>query len=189
MSKISLYTQLLLLTGLLLGCAVPSEIPTNYLMEPKSISAMPNGCWISINQSNDLTTDIGSKISGELIAVQKDTFYIMSQTSLEVVPAKKITAATLYLFKNQASKYILATGLGLVPNIAGAIAHGMSEFLAIGIPFAIVGIVNASIEVHANELRFPKKNNLDEFGKFARFPQGMPSGVDVKSLTLISNSN
>jgi hypothetical protein len=102
---------------------------------------------------------------------------------------KRITTATLCLFKNQANKYFLATGLGLIPNIAGAIAHGMSEFLAIGIPFAIAGIVNANVEVHANELRFPKKNSLDEFGKFARFPQGMPSGVDPKSLTLISNSN
>lgn len=188
MSKISKFFQLLLVTVLLAGCAVPGEIPSNYLRNPRELSTMANGCWIIINQSVDFSDANKGKTSGELIAVQNNTFYILTQSSLVRVPTAEIITATMYLFKNQTNYYLLVTGLGLLPNVIGAIVYGIPAFLTLGIPFAIVGITTASIECKANELRFPKMNKLDEFGKFSRFPQGIPPGVELEKLTLISNN-
>ena len=165
------------------GCAVPSGIPKNYLVRPSELSRMHTGCWI-INESVDSEGRNRGEISGELITVQKDTFFIQTRTSLESIPEKEIISATLYLYKNQSNNYIAATWIGVIPNIAGALIQGQPWFLAMAIPYVIVGISNAIIESSSNELRFPKRNSLDEFSKFSRFPQGLPKEVKLKDLYL-----
>jgi hypothetical protein len=186
MQKNKSYFQLFILIILFIRCAAPSGVPSNYLVNPKEISNMTTGNWINIEQIVNPTSVAPIQISGELITVQADTFYILTQTSLLKIPKTKITSATLYLFKNQSGKYVVATGIGLLPNIIGAISLGEPGFLALGIPFALVGTITAIIENPSSELRFPKKAKLDEFGKFSRFPEGIPSGVELDSLTLLT---
>lgn len=182
MLKINHFFLLLVLAVILAECAAPREIPPNYLTNPRTMAKMTNGCWIYVNQGILTEGNLSVEVSGELIAVQNDTFYILTKTSFVVVPANEIKIATMFLFKNQSGNYLLATGLGLLPNIAGIFISNPVSLL--GIPFAIVGITTAAIENSANTLRFPKKNLLNEFNKFARFPQGLPSGVGMKDLTL-----
>jgi len=175
---------LFILVILLIRCAAPAGVPSNYLVNPKEISSMTTGNWISIDQKANLSSGGASQISGELITVQSDTFYILTQTSLLEIPKDKITSATLYLFKNQSGKYMVATGIGLLPNIIGAISLGEPAFLALGIPFALVGIITAIIENPSGELKFPKKADLNEFAKFSRFPSGIPPEIELDKLTL-----
>jgi hypothetical protein len=182
------YYPMLILIILLTRCAAPAGVPSNYLVNPKDVSKMTTGCWISINQKVDLKFENFSKISGELITAQTDTFYILTQTSLEKIPKNKIITATMYLFKNQSGKYMTTTGVGLLPNIIGAISIGEPGFLLLGIPFAITGIITAIIENPSSELQFPKKSELKEFAKFSRFPEGVPPGVSLEKLTLLNTS-
>ena len=185
MPKNNSYYQYLILIILMIRCAAPAGVPSNYLVNPKEISSMTTGNWIRVESNIKLTSVAPSQIFGELITVKTDTFYILTQTSLLEIPKDKIVSATLYLFKNQSGKYMMATGIGLLPNIIGAISLGEPAFLALGIPFAIVGTLTAIIENQSSELRFPKKAKLNEFVKFSRFPEGIPPGIELDKLTLL----
>ena len=101
-----------------------------------------------------------------------------------IIPESGIKTALLFLFKDQSNKYLLATGLGLIPNFAGLLVHSEPAFLALGIPFAVVGLVTMAIERSKNRLRYPETNKLKEFQKFSRFPQGIPIGLNLKKLKL-----
>jgi len=184
MPKNKTYYQFFILIILLSRCVAPAGVPSNYLVNPKELSSMTTGNWISVEQNANHTSVAPVKISGELITVQSDTFYILTQTSLLEIPKDKITSATLYLFKNQSGKYMLATGLGLLPNFIGAISLSQPGFLLLGIPFALAGIITAIIENPSGELVFPKKVVLNEFAKFSRFPSGIPPEIELDKLTL-----
>ncbi len=88
--------------------------------------------------------------------------------------------------KDQSVKYVVATCIGLIPNVIAAFMG--SSVVLFGIPFAVIGFSKAIIEYPASTLRLPKHNVLSEFNKFARFPQGIPTGVDLTKLSLITNS-
>jgi hypothetical protein len=188
MSKNSLFYQLFIYMVLLTGCAAPAGVPSNYLVNPKDVSCITTGNWICIKQNTNIKAIAASNISGELISVQSDTFYILTQNSLVEIPKDKITSATLYLFKNQSRKYMMATGIGLLPNIIGAISLGQPGFLALGIPFALVGIITATIENSSGELKFPQKTSLNELAKFSRFPSGIPPEIELDKLSLNTTS-
>jgi hypothetical protein len=184
MLKINHLGLLLVMAVLIAGCATPGSAPLAYRTNPGDMDKMTTGCWIYINQGIKTGSTDSNSISGELITIQQDTFYILTSLKLAAIPAKKIESASLLMFKEQSSRYLLVTGLGLIPNVLGAAINGMSEFLLIGIPFAVVGSITAAIDINANVLQYPGRNSLTEFGHFARFPQGRPSGVNLEELTL-----
>lgn len=185
MLKISQICFLVLVSATLLKCATQGDIPSAYLVNPKGLDTATNGNWIYIEKfENNNIADKGA-VSGELIAVQSDTFFVLTQKAFIPVPTKDMREATLTLFKDQSGLYLIATGIGLVPNIIAAFAGSPVFFF--GIPFALVGFSTAMIELPANSLQFPKRNKLSDFYKFARFPQGIPAGVDLNKLSLKTN--
>ena len=184
MSKISLFFELVVLAVLSVGCNSTTEIPSGYLKNPRDIETMTTGFWIYINQNDKNNGVLTGEISGELIAAEPDTFFILTRNTLVSIPVNEIKNAKLMLFKDQTGKYILATALGLVPNIAGALINGEAAFLAMGIPFAIIGSVTSAIESTANKLIYPGKIKISDFHKYARFPQGRPVGIKLDALTL-----
>lgn len=184
MLKINLFFELLVLAVLFVGCSATTEIPSGYLKNPREMETMTNGCWIYINQNVKNNGALTGEISGELIAAETDTFFILTRTALVSIPVNEIKNAKLMLFKDQTGKYVLATVLGLVPNVAGALINGEGAYLAMGIPFAIVGSITAVIEIPANKMVYPGKIQISDFHKFARFPQGRPVGIRLDELTL-----
>lgn len=182
MLKINQIWLLLVLASTLTQCATPGDIPSGYLTTPRKMAAMPNGCWVVVEKFSSNNSLPAGRVSGELIAVQRDTLFLLTQIALVPVLTSEIKTADLYLFKNQSNTYLLITGLGLLPNIV-ALFIGSPVFI-FGIPFAITGIVTSAIENNSNTLKFPNKNNLNEFKYFARFPQGIPIGIDIRKLTL-----
>ncbi len=184
MLKTNYVWTLLFIAVLLIECTVQRDIPSSYLRNPRGMDTMSNGCWININEGIVDQKEVRGNISGELIAVQSDTFYILTRKDFVYIPANEIKTATMFLFKDQSGKYILVTCLGLIPNFAGALINKLPKFLLLGIPFAVVGISTSAIEASANKYIYPIENQLDQFSVFARFPQGVPKGVDVNKLTL-----
>lgn len=169
----------------LLNCTTPGKIPSGYLVNPRGLDTVTHGRWIFIVKSYKNDPGVPTEISGELIAVQNDTFYVLTPKTVIPVPTEVIRKASLIMFKDQSGKYFIATCLGLVPNIIAAFTG--SAVYAIGIPFAIVGFGAVLIERSANTLRFPRKVRLSQFNEFARFPQGIPPGVDIRNLSLMAN--
>ncbi|MCW0484422.1 hypothetical protein [Gaoshiqia sediminis] len=188
MSKISKYGLWLMLIAFWASCKTPSNIPSAYLVSPKKVPEMTQGCWIIVNQAESGKSDeLPPGIQGELIAADKDTFYILTRIGFISHPTEKINQAKLYIFRNQANTFGLITFFGLVPNVIGVVSRGMPEFFVIGIPYAAVGVLMTVLEGNstANELNYPQTSDLTKFGRYARFPQGIPKEVDPKQLHLI----
>ena len=168
------------------GCST-AKIPAGYRFNPRDVKKEITGSWIEINafQTQVLSPDI--KLSGELIAIQSDTVYILTETQLKSVTFNKIFEATLYIYNNQAGKYAVATGSLYFPDILAAIANNMSGFLAIGVPWILAGsIITLSIGNNdSNLLIYPGRNQIEDFKKFARFPQGLPPGIEKDKLHLL----
>jgi hypothetical protein len=161
------------------------NIPGAYLCSAASFDRMSTGCWITVNGNKGSPVVSTDEVSGELIAVQSDTFYILTKTYPVALPKARIRNASLLLTKNQSGNYFLATGLGVIPNIAGAISTEYpGEFLMMAIPYFVIGSALGVSEVINNELRYPEANKLSEFVKFSRFPQGIPPGVKMRDLSL-----
>jgi hypothetical protein len=183
-------TILIFTIGLLLigGCN-STNIPESYLRNPKEVKKGITGCWIEITAKSNIGEVQASNLSGELIAIQSDTLYILSEIQLTAINKNNLATARLYIFKNQGPKYALNTGLLITPNIIGAVSSDYGvEFMTLAIPIALTGIIITIIEGtnKRNLLIYPAKNSIDEFTKFSRFPMGIPPGLDKNELHLLT---
>lgn len=163
-----------------------ARIPTEYRFKPKEVEKTTTGCWIDIITSPANKSLPGIKISGELIAIQYDTIYLLTEIQLNGIPESEVKNAVLYIYNNQAGPFMLATVLLLIPNIIAAIANNEAYFLLLDVPWLIGGTfisINESTR-GSHQLKYPEKNNLDDIGKFARFPQGIPPGLNKDKLHL-----
>jgi hypothetical protein len=181
--------SILLLSGFILflaGCNV-SKIPVSYRYNPRQLKKDITGNWTEVRlNSKDIT---GSEVvlSGELIAIQSDTIYILTKHGLEGIHPYNVREAILYMFMSQSGKYAATTGLLYLPDIIAAIVIGEPAFLALGIPWVLTGTIEtmATGLNNPNLLNYPYKNQLSELKKFARFPQGMPPGINKSRLHLV----
>jgi len=183
-------TILIFTIGLFLiaGCN-STNIPQSYLRNPKEVKKGITGCWIEVTEKSNTGKVQASNLSGELIAIQSDTLYILSEIQLSAINKNDIATAILYIFKNQGPKYALITGLLIAPNIIGAVSSDYpGEFMTLAIPIALTGIIITIIEGTSkrNLLIYPSKNSFEEFRKFSRFPMGIPPGLDKSELRLVT---
>jgi len=181
--------SILLLSGfiiLLTGCS-PARIPADYRYSPVGLKKDITGNWTEVKlHSKDITIPEIS-LSGELIAIQSDTLYLLTSLQLENIPVHNINEAVLYIYMEKSGKYATITGLGYLPDIVAAIGYNMPSFFLIGIPWVLTGTVITIVEGsdHSSLLNYPNKNKLQDLNKFARFPQGMPPGIEKARLHLI----
>ena len=186
--KINSFSSLFVLFVLLSGC-YSEDIPKAYLPLPGEVKTQVTGSWISVNYHSSQDRNYSKKISGELITLQTDSIYVLNELQLYAVDINAIDTAMLYIFKNQTGKYVLATVIMLMPNIIAAIANKMPEYLILAIPWVVTGTITSIIEGsgHKDRLVYPKKNSLEDFKNFARFPMGIPPDMKRNELTLLTH--
>ncbi|MEI6048196.1 MAG: hypothetical protein WCS03_04805 [Bacteroidota bacterium] len=167
------------------GCNA-TKIPRAYLPNPNKLKTSITGSWIEVTIRSD-TSSIKTDLSGELIAIQNDTLFILSDVQLNAIKVTNIDEAILYIFKNQGGRFAIYTGLSIVPDIIGAIAYAVPGFLILGVPILVTGSVIAIVEGgnKSNRLFYPERNSIKELGKFARFPAGMAPEVRRDELILV----
>jgi hypothetical protein len=171
---------------ILSGCAA-SRVPSEYRFGPKSLRKQISGNWMDIKfHSGDITNPLKS-LSGELIAIQSDSIFILASNGLAVVHLSAIDETVLYMYNNQAGGLAVLTGLLYMPNIIAALVMEEPGFLIIGVPLVLTGSTLAIVESsnHSNLLKYPYSNKLEELKKFARYPQGLPPGIDRSRLHII----
>lgn len=186
MSRISKYISIIIGIIILNGC-ITNNVPSTYVHGTKNLNNNPYGCWLIVHMNSNYSEYQGQEVGGELLAIEKDTVYLLVEDfNIIICPAKNIISAKLITHKNQAGTFALFTGLFITPNIIGALAYGIGGFMILAIPVAITGLTVTLIEAtgQGNVLLYPEKSSLKSFGKFARFPQGIPTNVDTKQLTL-----
>ncbi len=163
-------------------------IPAGYNRAPKQINKSITGGWVDASVIPDTSNDTITMLSGELLALEDDTIHILTgRTGLISLNINRIKSIKLYFF---AYLNIPLFGfLGVIPNIVGAISQTdyAGPFLLLGVPLFVTSLVMAIVDHNEGNstLRYPKKNSLDEFSEYARFPQGLPPDLQKEKLHLV----
>jgi len=136
------------------------------------------GAWVVIITSVD-SSDQRIHLEGELLSIETDSVYILSQQSQFGIAKNDINLLAVYTFREDPAKYALITGVALIPNFVAGLVQPeyFAEFLLIGLPVALGGIINISVTagkplpVMYYPGDFPGIVNIRPY---ARFPQGIP---------------
>ena len=169
------------------GCAL-DRAALDHLPTISKAGKFPYGGWIVAEYEMQDQYSALATASGELIAYQDYKLYILDSLQLHVIPSTAVNNATLYIYKTQPGLFAAFGILFTLPSIIGAIAFPeyAGEFLLLGIVPFVTGTIFTVREatIKRNQLIYPLENSLNEFVKFARFPQGIPEGMDVGQLKL-----
>jgi hypothetical protein len=145
--------------------------PSTAQMQKQSI-----GAWLVARMRH------GQTISGELIAVEREVVLVLSwaerpeQRALLALPVVDITQAELFRYVSAASNLGL-WGLG---GTLSTVSHGVLLLLSAPI-WAGVSSIMAAYESRHMIVEYPEQP-LAAMANWARFPQGMPPGVDARAL-------
>jgi hypothetical protein len=158
------------------GCAATHE-PERW---SRSVGEMPenvNGSWIWLTlQKKDLDKKAES-FGGVLIAGSSDSLYVASPT-LRVLPRASITEAKLARYDAYEGGVMAVTLIGSLTTISNG------WFAELTFPMWICGGAFAAIErSYTPVLDYPEVP-FETISKFARFPAGMPDGVDRSTMIM-----
>jgi hypothetical protein len=174
---------------LLLSACKTAMIPSAYRFAPRNVKKEITGSWIDINKRTKVGSESINGMSGELIAIQNDTLYVLTSDRLAGIPSENVKDAVLYIFMNRSGSYAAVTLLVYAPDIIAAIGYKIGGFLLFGIPWIITGAMLSINEAwdKSNLLIYPEINGLIGFRDFSRFPRGIPPEVDKSKLHLVAN--
>ena len=157
--------------------------------------ACATGGGVSVRGRNVEITPRGdvephAKVRGELLAADAGKIWVLGKERIVTIPTDAVQEVKVQRHSMTAGGVAAWGAIGtLVAGTALAIACSSVEgngscgrvFLVVGATFAVVGgIVAPSLNSSsATWLLHPKEENLQPF---ARFPQGLPEGVDTSAL-------
>lgn len=180
-------TGLILVFILFAGCS-PEMEGYRYLPTLNNAGSYQYGGWMVATVTAEVSSEKPVIISGELISGTNHLYYILDRNKMHVVPENRISKATLYLYRKQPGVFAIITIIGIIPNVLASFAYPdySSQFLSLGIPALVFGLIFTASEAGntRNQLRFPEKIMLHQFAPYARFPQGIPPGLDINQLKL-----
>ncbi len=167
-----------LMAILLAACSVPQYLPT-----ADKIDVNPYGSYIVVNSISGRVTD------GELIAFERNNFVVLT-TSLRdsakksvIIPTNEVKSFTLQYA--QPKHY----GWTIPLYTVACISHGW--FLIFSVPINLIVTISVTVAgENAYEYKFrdltSDKNgkviNSEQVKMFARFPYGIPTGIDLASI-------
>ena len=196
---------LVCLVILLTGC-VSSRAPYGRLPEVEDLARDPFGAWVRIeyavfprdtvtlDPSTGLAADrkvqssgrnVARFVEGEFIAfksesINRESVIVLSDGGQIVeIPQNRIQRVILELYRKSTTGYGIWTALGLLSTVT----HGWYAMFSIPM-WLISGIITTSGESRRdrwNEVQ-PSSEWWISMEDFARFPQGLPVNLDVKTL-------
>ena len=145
--------------------------PTGWLPTAVEAQREAYGGWIKLDYK---VGDTRQTMHGELIAAASDSVHVLTYDSVVVVPTASVITGTLTAYDAQHGALRLWTILGGV----SAVSHGLVLVLTVPV-WAIVGSAAT-----ASASKVPRVESTDPslLRLYARFPQGLPPGLDVRSL-------
>lgn len=161
-----------LAAALVSGCA-HSPAPRGWLPTADAAGADAFGGWLvaEVGRGRD-----HRRIEGELIAVGTDSLLVFAADGVARVPRTAITRATVAGYDIAAGKLGTWTTLGTISTLS----HG--AWLLLSAPTWIIGgSIATSKASHAPLVTYPSRPWSD-LARYARFPQGLPIGLDPATL-------
>jgi hypothetical protein len=158
------------LGGMAAGC-FRSTAPRGWLPAAEGASSQAFGSWIRIE---DRSRRPAAVTEGELIAVDRDTIHVHSFGRLVSLPRASVCCVTLTAFRLDYSPVAVWAALGTLSTVS----HGFGLLLTAPI-WMLAGTAAASNASVAPRIR---STDPEVLRRFARFPQGIPPGVDRAAL-------
>ncbi|OGU25298.1 MAG: hypothetical protein A2X66_09645 [Ignavibacteria bacterium GWA2_54_16] len=147
-------------------CAT-TRAPSGWLSDPDNVGKDVYGGWVDVTSRQGL-------ISGELIAVERDSVYVAKE-HLRAIAVADVLDMRITVF-DAGSKIALGTFGGTVL----ALSNGL-WFLLTGPMWIIGGSIAAIYRSYDPVYDFPS-SDLRSLALFARFPQGLPASLDRNSI-------
>ena len=162
--------------GLVLGAAccwvlaacAGNPAPRGWLPGPEDAPQDPYGAWVAVLEGDE------SETAGELIAVRDDSVFVLTQSGrLAGFAYGDIQQARLAYYDAQWGGLAAWTILGSLATISNGYFAGITLPL-----WVITGSIAASAESRAPLEEARLVSQWRELRMYARFPQGMPEGLD-----------
>lgn len=116
-----------------------------------------------------------SPIAGELIGVDPDRVVVLTPSGAVQVEKQNVKQATLTLYEPKS----------LLPNVGTGMLLSISNGVWASITMPLWGLAGGKALRDVNvaaEIEYPR-STWDELRKGARFPQGLPEGLDILKLS------
>jgi hypothetical protein len=162
------------LAGILLlfafHCAT-SHAPNDWLDQPNDVPKSCYGGWIETELINS------KSVMGELIAISKDSMFI-ADSVFRSIPLSQIIRAKLIFYDSNYSQMVTWTFLGTLSTLS----HGIGLIITAPL-WLLVGSTITSERSWEPVIQYPN-DTWENISFYARFPQGLPSSVDRKRITM-----
>jgi len=161
--------------GVLTAACVSNPAPHGWLSPAEQAQRDPYGAWIQVTYTTPLDS-ARAQVAGELIAVDPDTVFVLTpEDALVPVPIERALHGRLGYYDSQS----WATGSWAVLGTLSTLSHGIVLIVS-----APVWILSGTIAT-ADQSRRPVQtvhgsvhSSWRGLGMYARFPLGMPEGLD-----------
>ncbi|MDQ3995737.1 MAG: hypothetical protein M3303_01830 [Gemmatimonadota bacterium] len=153
----------------LAGCYRHSA-PPGWLPRPEE-ARRGFGSWIEIQDRPGTPTQA---VAGELLAIDADTVHVLADGRLVSLPRTSLCCVTVTAFRMDYSPLQLWAAIGTLSTAS----HGFGLILT-GPVWLLTGTLAASAASYAPRIRSTDPAVLRPF---ARFPQGIPPGLDRATL-------
>lgn len=161
-----------LLALLTAGCAsVPA--PKDWLPTPEASAYEAFGGWLEAEYGPKRERQ---KVEGELIAVTADSLYVLVRNDLVSVPKATVRTATVAGYDNHAARLGTWALLGTLSTLS----HGAGLIISAPV-WVLSGIIATASAARAPLTRYPDRA-WEALATYARFPQGLPPGLDRSRL-------
>lgn len=157
-----------------LAACAQTTAPRGFLPVPLESQRTAYGGWLEVEYGSRRRPD---RAEGELLAVQGDSVYILTARGATAVATGGITAAKLTGYDSQSGKFGLWTLLGVLSTVS----HGFVLILSAPV-WIITGSITTATQSHQPESVYPRVG-WAAIAPYARFPQGLPPGIDLARLT------
>ncbi len=152
------------------SCAA-THAPRGWLESPNDIQTDTYGGWLN------LETKTKAKLAGELIAISNDSIFIANET-FHTIARSDIKSARLVAYKSNAGGMGGLVFLGTLSTISNGL------LLVLTAPLWIIGGSLATTSRSFEPIIDYPKTELSRFAPFARYPQGLPSGIDRNQIKM-----
>jgi hypothetical protein len=162
----------LLLAAGIWGCA-SSTAPKGWLPEAEDAATFPYGAWVRLQEQDE----DGNKsiVEGELIAVRDGSIVVLVGDRWIEIRKVRVRRIQATYYHAKLWPLSLWSTLGTVSTLS----HGLGLIFSAPL-WIIVGTAATAGASHEPEEVFPKVP-WESLRPYARFPQGMPEGMDLSS--------
>ena len=166
---------------LLAGCATAPG-PRQHLLTAPEVVRTAWGGWVEVRRRDGGSESAQLLAAGELLAASADTLHLLTQAGLSTVVRMPEDRVILVCEHNRAGE---VAGVGFLQSLA-CVFNGW--FMWITMPLTwVAGAIDSQTQARVGVVKIDA-GTWDVCRECARFPQGMPPGLDPSRLTLMRSS-